>query len=86
MFRVRKQHNALDCDNINKHLEWNQKEIQKLEKCCEENNLIINVDKTESMIFHLGSLPNEDKTSNFQLHGKYVKNCDSFKYLGFIFT
>ena len=38
------------------------------------------------MIFHLGSLPKEDKTSNFQLHGKYVKNSDSFKYLGFIFT
>lgn len=38
------------------------------------------------MIFDLVSLPDEDKTSKFQIDWKFVESFDSYEYSGFNFT
>ena len=60
--------------------------MKRLESYCDENDLIINVKKTQIMIFHKGSLSADDKIDDFYLYGKSVSVVKVFKYLGIIFT
>ena len=63
-----------------------QRQLVKIEKYCKENDLVINVKKTEAMIFYKGSLSNDEKAAKFYINGSEIKKVNEFKYLGFTFT
>ena len=54
-----------------------------LEKYCNQNELLINADKTKCMIFNKTG---RTSRTNFYLGNSKLENVRSYKYLGFIFT
>ena len=62
------------------------KQLKRFETYCIINDLIVNVEKTEILIFHKGRLPNEDINFQFYINDLVVKRVKKFKYLGFVFT
>ena len=61
-------------------------QLYRLESYCKQNNLKINTEKTEILIFHKGRLSKFDQANNYEINHQKIKLVKQFKYLGFTFT
>ena len=59
-----------------------QSALDRLITYARRNRLVVNVQKTKCMTFYNGSCPQRD----FFFDGQRLENCNSFTYLGIVFT
>ena len=74
----------LNCKNINELMDIINNEIQKLYIWLRANELTLNIDKTNYMIFHRARIKNKDFALGISINNCALKEVENGKYIGII--